>query len=104
MLVQINTDNHIDGNQGFRSTFENMITDELGRFSEQLTSIQVHIGDENGQKEGGNDKRCMLEARLKGMGPVAVTSHADTHYKAVEGAIDKLKSSLDSAIGKLRNH
>jgi len=45
-----------------------------------------------------------LEARLEGMQPIAVTNHDSTIEQAVNGALDKLKASLDSAIGKLRQH
>lgn len=30
-----------------------------------ITRIEVHFGDENGEKFGKNDKRCLLEARLQ---------------------------------------
>ena len=31
----------------------------------------------------------MIEARLEGMKPIAVTNHANTHEQAVEGAVEK---------------
>jgi hypothetical protein len=46
----------------------------------------------------------MLEARLEGLQPIAVTNNADTIELAVKGAVDKLKSSLDTVIGRMRNH
>ena len=46
----------------------------------------------------------MIEARLEGMKPIAVTNHANTHEQAVEGAVEKLKTSLDTVIGRLRDH
>ncbi len=66
--------------------------------------MEVHLSDENGPKEGKNDKRCMIEARLEGLKPIAVTNNANTHEQAVEGAIEKLKTSLDKILGRLRNH
>jgi hypothetical protein len=38
------------------------------------------------------------------MKPIAVTNHGDTHEQAVKGAVDKLKTSLDTILGRLRNH
>lgn len=64
----------------------------------------VHLTDVNGKKEGINDKRCVLEARVEGKQPIAVTNQADTHYQAAEGAIDKLNTSLDTVLGRLKNH
>ncbi len=104
MIIQVNTDHHIDGNERLGAFLENKIADSLSRFSNQITRVEVHLADENGSKGGENDKRCTLEARLEGIEPLAVTEHADTVDKAVNGAINKLKSALDSVIGKLRAH
>ena len=104
MIIQFNTDNNIEGTENFTATFTGLITDELERFSEHITRIEAHLADENGKKEGVNDKRCVLEARIEGRSPIAVTNRADTHYQAVDGAIDKLKASLDSVFGRLKNH
>ena len=104
MIIQFNTDKNIEGTENFTATFTELITDELERFSSQITRIEAHLTDENGNKDGQNDMRCVLEARIEGRQPIAVTNQADTHYQAVEGAIDKLKSSLDTILGRLKNH
>ena len=104
MTIQFNTDNNIAGSEELRAPLISLISEELSRFSHQITRLEVHITDENGPKEGLNDKRCMIEARLEGMKPIAVTNHANTHEEAVEGAVDKLKTSLDTILGRLRNH
>ena len=46
----------------------------------------------------------MIEARLEGRQPIAVTANANDYELAVSGAIEKLKASLDTIEGKLRNH
>ncbi|MBE0545141.1 MAG: HPF/RaiA family ribosome-associated protein [Verrucomicrobia bacterium] len=69
------------------------------------TRVEVHLSDENGEKTGGRDKRCMMEARLEGHQPIAVTDEAETIAQAIDGAADKLKSALDSTLGrKGRDH
>jgi len=104
MTIQFNTDSNITGGEKLRAPLISLISEELSRFSHQITRVEVHLSDENGPKEGLNDKRCTIEARLEGMKPIAVTNHANTHEEAVEGAVNKLKTSLDSVIGRLRNH
>lgn len=104
MIIQFNTDNNIAGSERLNEYFTTTLNESLNRFSNQITRLEVHLTDENSNKEGQNDKRCMLEARLEGIQPVAVTNNADTIEQAVKGAVDKLKSSLDTIIGKLRNH
>jgi ribosome-associated translation inhibitor RaiA len=104
MTIQFNTDNKVTVSEELRTPLISLISKGLSRFSHQITRVEVHLSDENGDKEGLNDKRCMIEARLAGMKPIAVTNHANTHEQAIEGAIDKLKTSLDTILGRLRNH
>ena len=104
MQIQINTDNNIAGSARMANYFTETLEDSLSRFNEQITRIEVHLSDENAHKEGGDDKRCLLEARLKGLKPVVVTHYAENIDLALSGAIDKLIKSLESTIGKLRNH
>jgi non-homologous end joining protein Ku len=77
---------------------------KLNRFSEYITRIEVHLSDENGGKEGQNDKRCMIEARLEGRQPITVKAHADSHEQSVADAIEKLKNSPVTILRRLRNH
>jgi hypothetical protein len=46
----------------------------------------------------------MMEARLEGRQPVAVTDHAATLEEAVHGAAHKLARLLDSTLGRLHDH
>ncbi len=104
MKIQINTGHNIKGNEEFRAKFINLLSEELDRFSSQITRLEVHFSDEDGNKNGFNDKRCMIEARLKGLEPIAVSNDADSHEDAISGAIDKLISSLDTRLDRLSNH
>ncbi len=103
MTIQINTDKNIEGSERFNDYFTSMIEEELSRFDDRITRIEVHLSDENDSKEGQADKRCLLEARLEGRQPIAVSNMADNHAQAVNGAIEKLKSSLETIIGKMKN-
>lgn len=104
MIIQFNTDNNINSSEILRKPLINLISEELNRFNEHITRVEVHLSDEDGNKDGLNDKRCMLEARIEGKQPIAVISHAGSHEQAVSGAIDKLKASLETIFGRLRNH
>ena len=104
MNIQFNTSNNINGSENMNKRLSDVIAEKLSRFSDYITRIEAHLSDTNGQKEGLNDKQCVLEARLEGLQPIAVTSNAGTYDDAVTGAIGKLKSSLDTTLGKLRKH
>jgi ribosome-associated translation inhibitor RaiA len=104
MTIQINSDNNILGTEGLSKFAESTIIETLKRFENHITRIEVHLNDENSHKNGINDKRCMIESRLEGMQPIAVTAHGDTIHEALKSALGKLKSILDTTIGKLQNH
>ena len=70
MIIQLNTDKNIAGNERLESYLNTLIKDELGHFSDHITRIEVHLADENSLKNGENDKRCMLEARLRTDNPL----------------------------------
>ncbi len=104
MTIQFNTDKNVSGNEELIASSRTLLSEELSRFSEQITRIEVHFSDEDGSKDGFNDKRCMVEARIAGMKPIAVTNQADTHEQAFYGAIDKLKSSLEKINGRTKSY
>ena len=104
MTIQLNTDKNLSVHEAFGTKLDDLLSEELSRYSEHITRLEVHLSDENGSKEGINDKRCLLEARLEGRQPIAVTDMANTYEQAVDGAIDKLKTSLDTILGRLKNH
>ncbi len=102
MQIQINSNNQIEGGVGLDNWVRATLEASLHRFDDQLTRIEVHLGDENGEKSGSNDKRCQMEARPKGLQPVSVTHKADSINLAVEGAAEKLLHALDHLFGKLQ--
>lgn len=104
MIIQINTDRNIPARAELTTALTDQIAGELDRFSDRISRIEAHLSDEDGNKDGENDIRCMLEARINGRPPVAVTNRAKTHEEAVSGAIEKLKNSLETIVGKLNQH
>lgn len=104
MKILFNTDKNVTGSEDLIASSTSLISEELSRFRHQITRVEVHLSDEDGNKDGLNDKRCMVEARLAGMKPIAVTDHANTHEQAVFGAIGKLKTSLEKITGRLEKY
>ncbi|WP_320816092.1 HPF/RaiA family ribosome-associated protein [Flavobacterium sp.] len=104
MIVQINTDKNIEGYSRMNEFFSGEIKKELARFDNKVTRAEVHLGDENGDKFGKNDKRCLIEVRVEGKSPIAVTTHADSIEKAFSEGIVKIKRSLDNTLEKMRAH
>jgi ribosome-associated translation inhibitor RaiA len=69
-------------------------------FLDRLTRIEVHVGDGNGGKHGKADKRCVLEARPRGMDPIAVTEDGDDLYLVVTEASRKLARAVGKRFEK----
>lgn len=104
MIIQVNTDHHITAHQDFIAQAEATVTDALSHMSEHVTRVEVHLNDENSKKSGPEDKRCMMEARLEGLPPIAVTHKAETLTFALDGAAEKLKAALEHKLDRLQNH
>lgn len=104
MEILINTDHNISASEEMRSYMRADLETTFERFREHLTRLEVKISDENGNKEGEKDKKCVLEARLKGIQPLVVTSHGNSIDQALGEASIKMKTSLDTAMGKLRSY
>jgi ribosome-associated translation inhibitor RaiA len=104
MKIQFNTDVNTHGTEALAAQVSATVEQALERFDEHITRVEVHLSDENAGNKGQHDQRCMLEARLDGRQPVAVTDHAATLEKAVLGAAQKLAHLLDSTLGRLHDH
>ncbi|MEO5776669.1 MAG: HPF/RaiA family ribosome-associated protein [Flavobacterium sp.] len=103
MKIQFNTDKTISGEERNQNHFTSVIEENLKRFESHITRIEVHLSDENGKKEAINDTLCLLEARLEGRKPIAVSCKADSEALAISGATDKLKSTLNTIFGRLHD-
>ena len=103
MQIQINSDRNIEGNEALAAQISDQVKNTLSRFSDHVTRVEVHVSDESGHKSGQIDKRCMMEARLEGRQPIAVTHQAATLDQAVDGAADKLARLIESTLGRLHD-
>lgn len=102
MLIQVNTDNQIEGDETLKQRVKDDVERALGRFSEKITRIVIHLSDESSSgKSGDNDKRCLIEVRLAGLKPLSSSHEAATTEQAISTALDKIQRSLESTLGKL---
>ena len=104
MTIQFNADKNIASNERTATYLNSIILDSLDRFSDNITRVAIHLSDENSNKTGSRDKRCVLEARLEGLKPIVVTNYADTVEKSVSGAMDKLVGTLDKTLERQRSY
>lgn len=102
MKVQVNTSNDIENKDTLERWASDFLNEQLARYEQDITSIEVQMTDENHAARGGDgDKRCMMEARVNGRAPIAVTNYGADQNVAFRGAADKLANALEHAFGKL---
>lgn len=104
MRVQVNHDNNVRIGEEVADRLTRVLESSLSQFADRITRVEMHLGDENAGKHGDFNKRCMLEARLANLAPIAVTHQAESLQMAFEGALEKLDRALGHAIGKLQTH
>lgn len=100
MLVQFNTDESIAGREALGRHAEDVVRRALAHYSDAITRVEIHLSDVNAHKGGERDKRCLMEARLAGRQPIAVSDQASSLHQALDGAADKLRRAVDNALGK----
>jgi len=104
MQIQINTDHHIEGSEARDAWARGVLEAALAPWAAQLTRVEVHFTVENAGSTGPVDHRCLIEARVTGRPPVAVTQHADALADALGGAVHKVLRALEHAQGRADKH
>ena len=104
MHVEVSHDSRIKIDGDFTQRLSATLQSELSRFADRITRIECHMTDTNASKGGAKDKRCMLEARLNGLQPLAVTHEAENLQLAIDGAMVKRQHALEHRLGKLSSH
>jgi ribosome-associated translation inhibitor RaiA len=101
MQIQINTDNTMASHAPLNAHVESVVNGTLHRVSVRISRVEVHLSTVNDHKHSGGEHRCMMEARMEGHPPIAVNEHASTLHQAIQGAADKLKRAIESALGRI---
>lgn len=103
MELQIRTDHSIEGQEALFERAHFAVARALDRFGDRIIRVDVHLTDEDGDKHGHDDKRCMIEASLAGHPALAVTDHASKLDKAIDGAAAKMSRLIAHTIGRIHD-
>ena len=99
MHIQVHTDHNINGDEKLATWVTGIIEQSLLGVSQRITRVEVHLTDENSDKKTGtNGMRCVIEAKIEGRPPLAVTEHADTIHNAVIAGSEKLSRLIDHTL------
>ena len=102
MIVQFNTDKNIQGKENLEKFVSEKSKRVLKHYTNKITRIEVFLSDQNADKGGADDIQCKIEARIEGVQPVLVASRSATKEEALEEALNKMKATLASVIGKMK--
>jgi ribosome-associated translation inhibitor RaiA len=101
MQILLHSDQNTDGSKPMAEHLNVLVKDAMARFGEQITRVEAHLSDVNGQaKSSDGDIHCTLEARLVGQGAVVVKDHAGSAHQAIDGAVRKLRRAVGTALEK----
>ena len=103
MQIHVNTDRNIQGGESLHERVQAMVADAVSHLADRITRIEVHLSDEISAKGGDKDKRCVLEARIGGLQPIAVSHQAENLALAIDGAAEKLERAIESTLGRLKS-
>lgn len=101
MQINVNTDKTIEHHNGLDDHVNKVVQAALQRFGEHISRVEVHLSENNAKKSSDGDIRCMMEARVNGYQPIAVSDHNATLHQSINGAADKLQRAIESALGRL---
>ncbi len=104
MQILVNSNHSVEVTSTLEEHVRACVESALERFDDQLTRVEVHLNDLNSGKSGPQDKRCQMEARVKGHDPVSVSHKADSLTLAIDGAAEKLNHALAHALDKFNRH
>jgi ribosome-associated translation inhibitor RaiA len=103
MLVQVNAGSGVRVQADVASRIEDSVKSALEQYATEVRRVDVHLSDENSDKGGDDDKRCMMEALIGGHGRIAVTNFAGDLPLAIDGATEKLQKAIGHELGRLRD-
>jgi ribosome-associated translation inhibitor RaiA len=104
MQIQINAGNHLEPSEARDAWAAGLVESAMAHYADNVTRVEVHLSDENGGKGGAPIKRCVMEARVNGRPPIAVSNDAEGVDAAVNGAVHKLVRATEHALGRADKH
>lgn len=67
----------------------------------RISRLMVRLSDINGRR-GGDDKRCLIEVRVKGAPGIVIEDVEANLYVAIDRAVERAKRSLVRRLGQAR--
>jgi ribosomal subunit interface protein len=102
MQVLVSSDHTVTSSENLAAWVTDEVTSGLERWADRITRVEVHLSGASGPRLDPTSKRCVMEAHLGGLRPIAVHDEADAMAVAIDACIEKLEHALAHHIGKLQ--
>lgn len=78
----------------------------LDRFADRVDKVLVRVRGVNGARGPGRgpDKKCTIQAVVRGVDPITVEVRGEDFYAVADGAVHKLKRAVSHRIDRSRRH
>lgn len=97
MQIIVRHDDTIRGSARLSDLTRSTLEDQLGRFSQHITTVECHFAEE------GGEIRSTLEVRFEGQRPIACSHGAADLPVALTAAAGKMARMLDHRLGRMRD-
>lgn len=91
----------LEGSDALREHILRRIDFKLRRFSRQVSSVLVRLGDVNGPR-GGVDKSCQVTVRGPALGATQIEDVNADAYTAVDLAVERAGHAVARGLGRVR--
>ena len=104
MQIQIHFGDGIEKSDALTDHATQHIEHALRHVKTYFTRVELHLHNDNANKSGADDKRCVIELRPANFDPIAVEDSADDFYKAVTLAAKRLARAAEHFVDRHRKH
>jgi hypothetical protein len=103
MQILVSCDDSVHCDEELFSRVEGVVAGTLDGLSDQISRVDVQLGDGDDADPSARDKSCRLEARVPGLGSVIAIHEAFTLTEAIHAAASKLERSVVEELRQPRN-
>jgi ribosomal subunit interface protein len=84
-----------------RHWIDRQVERALQRFEGEVTGVEIYLSDVNGPR-GGDDKKVVMQTRLRGLPPVSVSTRGEDLYAAISRSAKRLRRGVKRTVTKGR--
>ena len=99
--ILVESDNHLEVHKNYIDSVKTDVAQAFERFEQYITRIEIHFSDQNSNKKGEMDKKCLIEVRIKHHQPIAVHKQAPSLHQALSETIAATKLTVGKLLEKL---